>query len=383
MKYLIILVTIFQLQCSTASNPPFRVSNNLFNEELPDDLGLVMAEGTETMTIFRPDSSDNCYNNGAVMCEFNNLLFCQWQSSAKDEDAVNTKVVYSCSNNGKNWKAPISLSIAIPNTYQTSGGWWKNGNTLIAFINVWPLKLEPKGGFTLYRTTTDGISWSGFKPVLMENGDTLKGVIEQDLHRLANGRIVGAAHFQPGLIVSPIYTDDPSGVKGWHRANFTPLAIKNNVSRELEPSLFIQSNSNIVMVFRDQFSSYKRLASVSTDNGESWSETILTNMPDSRSKQSAGNLPNRAAYLVGNPVSNKQRFPLAIALSRNGEVFTKAYLLRSGGSNLQPLRYEGKYKRAGYHYPKSMVAGNFLYVAYTTNKEDVEYTRIPLDSLNL
>lgn len=382
MKPLILLLSLFLFHNATASNPPFKVKDNLFNHELPEDLGLAIAKGTETTTIFRPGSSDNAYNNGAVLCEFNNRLFCQWQSSAKDEDAADTKVVYSYSKDGKNWNAPISLSIVNPDNYQTSGGWWKNGDTLVAFINVWPVELEPKGGFTLYRTTTDGISWSGLKPVLMENGDTLKGILEQDLHRLANGRIVGAAHFQPGLIVSPIFTDDPSGVKGWTRANFTPLAIKNNVSRELEPSLFEQSNSNIVMVFRDQFSSFKRLASVSTDNGENWSEPVLTNMPDSRSKQSAGNLPDGTAYLVGNPVSNKQRFPLAIALSKNGEVFTKAYLLRAGGSDLQPLRYEGKYKRAGYHYPKSMVAGNFLYVAYTSNKEDVEYTRIPLESLD-
>ena len=33
------------------------------------------------------------------------------------------------------------------------------------------------------------------------------------------------------------------------------------------------------------------------------------------------------------------------------------------------------------HYPKSIVWNGFLYVAYATNKEDVELTRVPLSSL--
>lgn len=42
----------------------------------------------------------------------------------------------------------------------------------------------------------------------------------------------------------------------------------------------------------------------------------------------------------------------------------------------------GKYKRIGYSYPKSVLWDNYLYVAYATNKEDIELTRIPLTSLS-
>jgi hypothetical protein len=85
--------------------------------------------------------------------------------------------------------------------------------------------------------------------------------------------------------------------------------------------------------------------------------------------------------MVNNPSDDKTRYPLAITLSQNGFVFDRAYLLRSGGADLQPLEYPGKYKRPGYSYPKSVVWGDFLYVGYATNKEDVELTRIPLSSL--
>ena len=37
----------------------------------------------------------------------------------------------------------------------------------------------------------------------------------------------------------------------------------------------------------------------------------------------------------------------------------------------------------GYAYPKAMVDGEWLYVGYSQNKEDVMYTRVPLSSLML
>lgn len=107
----------------------------------------------------------------------------------------------------------------------------------------------------------------------------------------------------------------------------------------------------------------------------------LVDTPDSRAKQSAGNLPDGTAYMVNNPSGNKERFPLVITLSRDGFHFDKAFLLRSGGVDLQPQRFQGKYKRAGYSYPKSVIWGSYLYVSYATNKEDVEVTRIPISSL--
>ncbi|MCB0841254.1 MAG: exo-alpha-sialidase, partial [Bacteroidetes bacterium] len=144
-----------------------------------------------------------------------------------------------------------------------------------------------------------------------------------------------------------------------------------------------RGDSTLVMTFRDQNGTYRRLASVSKDRGENWSIPVLTNMPDSRSKQSAGNLPDGTAYLVGNPVTDKPRIPLAVTLSEDAYWFNTAYALRKGGNDLQPLRYEGLFKREGYHYPKSMVWGDHLYVSYATNKEDVEYTRVPLSSLKI
>ena len=365
-------------------NIPFEIKPGLFDRSEPETLGLSFAPGTESFTIFRPDINSDKYCNGVVLIPFKGYLYAQWQSSAKDEDAPDTWVAYSRSPDGRTWSKPKVLVPKRKNGINTGGGWWTDGKTLVAYINVWLNSPGvPKGGYTEYITSSDGIIWSAPKPVLDNEGNPVNGIIEQDPHALPDGRIIDAFHLQPGLVVSPFYTDDPLGISGWTKGNMKNLPFKGTVSRELEPSWFYRSNGTVVMIFRDQVGSYRKLASVSKDGGETWTTPVLTDMPDSRSKQSAGNLPDGTAFQVNNPSGNKSRIPLAIILSKDGKIFDKAFLLRAGGTDLQPLRYKGLYKRPGYSYPKSVVWRNYLYVSYATNKEDAELIRVPLNSLNL
>ena len=377
-------ISLFVL-CSSvkADIPPFSVISNLFNQSETDSLGLTTADGTETITVFAPNASTDKFSNGVVMVAFKDTLYCMWQSSALDEDNVDTWVAYSRSADGINWTTPMVLAETIPNGYCSSGGWWVNGDTLVGYINVWPSSVYPRGGYASYVTSVDGMNWSEVKAVLMADGDTLTGIFEQDPHALPDGRIINAAHFQPGLTLSPIYTDDSSGVRGWVRASFTNLSMSGEVSREIEPSWYLRDDDTLVMVFRDQDGTFYKLASESGDRGETWSNAVLTNMPDSRSKQCAGNIADSTRFFVSNPVNSKARIPLVVTLSKNGRLFNTAYVLRKGGDDLQPQRFGGQHKSIGYHYPKSMVYNDTLYVSYSTNKEDVEYTRIPLTSLVL
>lgn len=380
---LLFLGLMFFQSCSEENKRklPFDVKKDLFDTLQPNDLGLKVPKGIETYTIFKPTDSTDHFSNGAVMTTFKGVLYCQWQSSFEGEDSDDTWLAYSSSKDGKIWSKPMTLAASMEDGYCTSGGWWTYKDSLIAYINVWPSKVSPEGGYTYYKTSADGVNWSEKKPVLMADNTPINAVFEQDPHQLANGRIINSAHFQPGLMVSPVYTDDPKGVSGWTKASFTNNSAKNNVSQEIEPSSFVKRDRTLVMVFRDQYSSFQTLASISKDNGESWTTPVETTMPDSRSKQSAGNFPNGTAYIINNPVQSKTRMPLAVTLSKDGNLFTNAYVLRKGGDAIQPLQYQGKYKRLGYHYPKSFIFNNSLYVSYTTSKEDVEYTKVPLSSL--
>lgn len=345
-----------------------------------ETLGLTMAAETKTITIFSPSDTTHHYANGVVMTVFKGTLYCMWQSSQTDEDAPETCVMFSKSTDeSMTWTRPELLAAATDSSYCTSGGWISTEDTLTAFINIWPKHMQPVGGYTYYIISSDGITWSDPQPVKMADGQSMAGIIEQDPYPLSDGRIVGAVHFQPGLHVCPVYTDDPTGRGGWQRAEFSSHD-RGKQSRELEPSLYQRQDSTLVMVFRDQNSTYRKMVSLSDDRGETWTEPVVTNIPDARVKQSAGNLSDGTAYLVGCPTGSKRRYPLVALFSDDGIRFDKAVLLRAGDSDLQPQRYPGKAKTLGYSYPKSIVHNGRLYVCYSTNKEDVECTIWPLTS---
>ena len=364
---------------------PYTVVPGLFDPRAAD-LGLAPAAGTRSFTVFRPDPGADRFNNGAVPIAFKGRLYVQWQSSRRDEDSPDTRVVYSASADGEHWSPPAVLAPAARGgAMHSNGGWWTDGRVLVAYLNVWPRGFQSgEGGWTEYLLSEDGEHWTAPQRVRGADGRPVEGVIEQDPHALADGRILTAFHVRPGMVATPYFTDDPRGVDGWRRGVMANLAYEGASSRELEPSLFLRRGAEggecAVMVFRDQASSFRQLASESCDRGERWSAPALTAMPDARAKQSAGNLPDGQAFLVNAPNADKRRVPLAVTLSADGHLFDRSFLLR-GESDLPPLRHEGRYKRPGYHYPKSVVWNGHLHVAYAVNKEDIAVTRVPLASL--
>lgn len=385
MKYISLGLSLLLAGCLLHKTPEtpqavFNVAESLFDKSQPNTLGLQKPAATNHHLVFKSQAGSAQYNHGAVLFVFNDELYIQWQSSQQDEDAPETKILYSRSKNGSDWSKPKTLVGARANALVTNGGWWRYGDTLVAYINVWPHDLQPKAGYVEYITSNDGINWSAPKRLTDKKGKPIDGIIEQDLKQLPNGRILTAVHHQPGLIAKPFYTDDKTGLSGWAQGVMENLPHQPDISRELEPSWFLTKAKNPVMVFRDQASSFKVLASTSNDNGKTWSAPIVTNMPDSRAKQSAGNLPDGRAFLINNPSGSKNRAPLVITLSDDGELFNRAYLLRAE-AELPPMLYQGKYKRTGYSYPKSIVWNNRVWVSYAVNKEDIEVTSVPVSDL--
>lgn len=355
------------------------IPNGVIDTTQHETVGLNPSANVKTITVFKATEQSDHYANGVVLAAFKGKLYCMWQSSPKDEDSDDTRVVYSISNDdGNSWSKPMVLAAPNQDCYCTSGGWLVNGDTLLAFIDTWQKRLSPRGGKTCYITSTDGLSWSPMLPVKMADGSEMNGVLEQDPYRLPDGRLVGATHFMPGLHICPVYTDDPRGISGWRKGEFEYKDL-GKTSREIEPSQYVRPDGTIVMLFRDQSSSFRKLVSESKDRGLTWTKPVLTTFPDGRTKQCAGNLPDGTSYMVSCPAPAKRRWPLVLHQSNDGIKFDKAILLRSGStSDLPPRRYDGKYKTLGYSYPKAIVYHQNLYIGYSTNKEDVECTIVTL-----
>jgi hypothetical protein len=376
----ICLIAALLIAPASAADPPYTIAPKLFDVSRPDDLGLKPAPGAEALTVFRSGPDTDKYVNGVVLFGFKGRLYAQWQSSATHEDTPDTHVLFSSSAGGRQWSAPVDI-VPRDGVMRSSGGWWTDGRVLVAYLNVWPKGFNREaGGYVEYVTSRDGRHWSRPKRITGADGKPFMGVIEQDLHALPDGRVVTAFHVPPGLTAAPYYTDDRSGLTGWTRGAMTNLAHQGLESREMEPAWFRRGDGCLVMVFRDQALSFRQLAAESCDRGETWTTPVVTAMVDSRAKQSAGNLPDGTAFLVNAPNAGKQRSPLVLTLSKDGKLFDRAYVLRAGPP--PPPRAGGLYKRAGYHYPKSVVWNGALWVGYAEAKEAVVVVRVPVTGLH-
>ena len=382
--------------------------------------GLSYPTGIETKTIYTGTTGAMC-NNGVVMAAYNGTLYCMWQTSATKEDTPDTHIHYSTlTDGGTTWSEPQNLTTpnASSEGYTSSGGWLVTDDKLIAYVNTWlegtktsdtEWTTKPAYGKTRYIDMSNTSEISDVTMDMDGSSTTLTAIFEQDPHviTLPNGtkRIINAGHFQNiasysnGLYVNPIYADyTDDGITGWEQADFSFTELNGTQSREMEPSIFQKANGDLVMIFRDNMKinesgndgeryTHRVRASVSHDYGLTWSDPVETNLYDSKSKQCAGNLPDGTAFIVNNPVQSETRSPLVIHLSKDGETFSQSYLLRTGYTKTVDTTGGIQDRRgsagSGYCYPKAMVHGDYLYVSYSTNKEDVEYTRIPLSSIQL
>ena len=368
-----IFVTAIAVSCS---NPPGilpHIKDGLLDLSDTLTLGLQRIPGCELIDVFSPSGPG--YINNVLLTSFGGRYYCMWQSSDRDEDTPDTKVEYSVSTDGRAWSTPAILARPTDSTFVSPGGWIMRGDSLAAVLNYVSSSDRSQGGTSWYSVTYDGETWSVPVPVKMADGSRVDGIFEQDPLLLPGGRTVGAVHFRPGLKVNPVFTDDPSALGGWRKAEFP-----EGDGNPLEPSQYLSPDGTLVMLFRDQASSFVKLASLSVDNGESWSAPSLTNIPDSRSKQCAGTLPGGRTFWVGNPTGNKSRRILVLSTSEDGKLFGQA-MLAAGSSDLETQRFSGRYKTLGYNYPKATVIGDALWISLSVNKEKAVLFRIPLDSI--
>ncbi len=190
MKKIVLIACLFLglFNPVSADTVPFYVVDGLLYANNSNTLGLDYVPGAETVTVYAPDGKGDCFSNGIVMAAFKGDLYCMWQSSKKDEDASDTWVAYSRSTDGgKSWSKPMVLAETISNGYCSSGGWLATADKLIGYINTWPAGLSPKGGYTRYVASEDGINWTVPADVLMADGTRMNAIFEQDPHVLPDG----------------------------------------------------------------------------------------------------------------------------------------------------------------------------------------------------
>ena len=350
----------------------------------------------ETHLIYRAWSPWS-YSHHAHIAHFQGRFYVMFSNGWIDEDDVGQRVMLSISDDFEHWSPPVPLVDTRMGEHLgltfTAGGWHVYGDTLVAYIGEYEYDILPgtrkpdhiqetphKNTRTWAMTTTDGQRWSEPIPIIE------RFIPNHGPQLVRSGRLIMA-----GGMMYP-YTDDPSGLSGWMPAGIYPRHtprpyVDDSVGFEAvapyydspHPVLcegsFIQTDDGMLHMFLRTRTGYL-WHTASADDGETWSVPEPTAFTDSTAKFHLGRLPDGRYYYVGNPSTQQwYRTLLVLALSADGEDWTRAYILRD--DETAPV-FEGTYKDHGYQYPHTLLRDGYLYVVYSINKEDVGVLRTAL-----
>lgn len=124
------------------------------------------------------------------------------------------------------------------------------------------------------------------------------------------------------------------------------------------------------------------LVSESFDNGRSWREAQLSNLPMVDSKPFGGILSTGQFYLVFNyPDPRSRRGNLVVGVGNPGAM--QLSMLRTVRHGIPPVRYVGECKEPQWSYPYAVEHEGALYITYSVSKEDCALSVVPLASLRV
>lgn len=137
-----------------------------------------------------------------------------------------------------------------------------------------------------------------------------------------------------------------------------------------EGSWYQTDQGTIIVFWRDEGQSCRLWVNSSTDGGETFSEPMISDIPDSMSRVHAGRLTDGRYYLCNNAFPTLlNRMHLMLLLSDDGYTFNKVYLLVDDPTSQRLVEL---LKADGYQYPCCLPDSNTLLVGYSVNKEDIE-----------
>ena len=362
-----------------AATAPIQAADRLFDQTNPETLGLRTVKA-EHRLLYRAteDSYKFCHEQNIAV--FKDTLYVMWSNGIQHESHNGQRIMYSQSSDGLRWSTPVVLAEDHDGPGPLaciSAGFHGHGDTLVAYYTA---IFENRPGIDernalFYLTSKDGTTWS--RPRKLAQNSLLEGP-----RKLPGGRLLMNGQWpsgQPRLR----YSDLADGIGGWKDGEIPEVS---DIIPFPEPSWFLRPDGTIVMIFRTTNEIPWLYASESKDNAVSWSRPVKTNFPDATARAFAGNLPDGTAFIISNPntVSSSthssigRRNPLAIALSRDGVLFDRAYAVRAEPTS---MRFKGTNKMNGWQYPTAVVWKDHLYIAYSVNKEDEGVTRIALGEL--
>jgi hypothetical protein len=364
-----------------------------------------------TVSLFQPPAWQEGYSHHAHITSLNGKLFATWSIGKMHEDGPGQRMVLSTSADlGENWTAPVTLVAPVRGEYAdsciTNGGLHFYGTDIVGFFSSYDhtrdglLRFAESGVHENWRPGTESVCDVHAGVMLSSDGGLTWR--ESDAHipgliinlaptRLASGRLFATGHLLNG------YTDDPSGLSGWkisplpglpdgyyeRAGGHRPVLAEWRHLSPCEGAIQEVAGKPLRLLMRT-CKGHLAVAE-SLDDGASWSAPQLTQFTDCGSRFQFGRLPDGRHFALScpdntTPRSGLRRTPLVLAVSEDGDVFDRHFVL--GDEPDRPLNFPGAYKHGRYGYPYLHVLGDRVFVINSIAKEEIELHTFDLRSFD-
>lgn len=343
----------------------------------------------ERYPVFDCDTQKGTYNHHSAICKWRGRYYYAFSNGQVNEDAPGQSSMLSSSDDGKAWSRPVCVAAGdvAGGILMRVCGIFSWDDKLVLFVQKnWNAKSAVRAGMSINDDTVvecqidayvsdDARDWQIHENIVSNHWSFEEPKLTKQGRLLAPGTahktFVPTVLLWPGdnplekpeVIYMPFKSKDMSGDKEYAspREGHFPYG---------ESSWYQDDDGRIWMYMRDESASTRLFISISEDGGQSWTEPMISDMPDSMSRIYAGRLSDGRFFLVGNSFGQLlDRSKLILSLSDDGAVFNKMYILIDGDTKQS---HEGHLKTNGYQYPNCLVDGDRLFIAYSVNKEDME-----------
>lgn len=358
-------------------------------ERLPFATGALLASlsdvslprlATSSVVLHDPAPGDYQYAHHPQIVHCFGGFLAMWSSGVEREDRPGQRVLWARSDDGRAWSKPEILRECPESPWVlTAAGWAVHRGRVYAYIN--------RNRYAEDIALRTGLSW--YPPLyvdVMEAGPDFKWspprtidsalVANESPRQTSSGAWLLAgygARIESGVLRS---FAGPADEYVFHPVPriVIPLselktARRTPPQRPLgEPSWYERRDRSLVCFFRDDHASMLLFASLSLDDGATWSTPRPTNIPDAKSKSAARVLSNGTTVLASNPCPARRRNVLALLASRDGTTFDRGAVLCDAGAN-------------HYAYPSLAEHAGRLWVVYSIDKHRIAVADFPISDL--
>jgi hypothetical protein len=346
---------------------------------LPEGWGQFPPAPVERATVYRGSAETWAYSHHQAISRFGDRYIAAWSNGFAHEDYVGQEVHGAWSADGLRWSEPfvIAPTPVESGLMRHNAGLYGADGQLYCYVGVAQdlgREAAPPGMFSLSEPriyldvyeTRDLERWTHHERVC-EHIDLYEGP-----RRTRGGKLLCCGFDVRDHHAMALIWDDPTTLAAPPRVVDVPISAEG---LRPEQGTWYQTDDGRIWMYQRESTQDCRLALTwSDDEGETWSDLVRTDFPNTYSRAFAGRLADGRCYIVGNNYGIfLERRHLLIALSNDGITFDRQYTLVAGDTT---RRVNGRHKEDGYHYPNCLADGDHLYIIFSVNKEDIEVLRL-------